>query len=80
MWRNNVATNERSNWTTIPKGYNMYNLSYAGKIEFDSQLPLSGKNVVLIPYISGSGFDKIGQDDKNLIQILADLKVDYLHS
>ena len=43
----------------------MYNLSYAGKIEFDSQLPLSGKNIVLIPYISGSGFDdKIGQDDK----------------
>ncbi len=65
VWRNNVATNERSNWTTIPKGYNMYNLSYAGKIEFDSQLPFSGKNIVLIPYISGSGFDdKIGQDDK----------------
>ena len=41
----------------------MYNLSYAGKIEFDSDLPLSGKNITLIPYISGSGFDdKIGNE------------------
>lgn len=57
VWRNNVQTNERSNWTSIPKGYNMYNLSYAGKIEFDENLPLIGKNIVLIPYVSGSGFD-----------------------
>tara|TARA_B100001057_G_scaffold500074_1_gene613335 strand:- start:101 stop:2332 length:2232 start_codon:yes stop_codon:yes gene_type:complete len=65
VWRNNVATNEKSNWTTIPKGYNMYNLSYAGKIEFDTDLPFSGKNIILIPYISGSGFDdKIGLEDK----------------
>ena len=65
VWRNNVVTNEKSNWTTIPKGYNMYNLSYAGKIEFDTDLPFSGKNIILIPYISGSGFDdKIGLEDK----------------
>ncbi|MFL3022086.1 MAG: DUF5916 domain-containing protein [Cytophagales bacterium] len=65
VWRNNVATNEKSNWTTIPKGYNMYNLSYAGQIEFDTDLPFSGKNIILIPYISGSGFDdKIGLEDK----------------
>ena len=65
VWRNNVVTNERSNWTSIPKGYNMYNLSYAGKIEFDSELPLPGKNIILIPYISGSGFDdKIGSENK----------------
>ena len=43
----------------------MYNLSYAGKIEFDTDLPFSGKNIILIPYISGSGFDdKIGLEDK----------------
>ena len=65
VWRNNVVTNERSNWTSIPKGYNMYNLSYAGKIEFDTDLPFSGKNIILIPYVSGSGFDdKIGLEDK----------------
>ena len=39
VWRNNTKINERSNWTAIPKGYNSYNLSYAGKIEFDSDLP-----------------------------------------
>ena len=77
VWRNNTKINERSNWTAIPKGYNSYNLSYAGKIEFDSNLPKPGKNITLIPYISGSGFDdKINNDNKKFQPDLGlDLKV-----
>ncbi len=63
--RNNLARSEWSNWTAIPKGYFPYNLSYAGKIEFDSDLPKPGKNIVIIPYVSGSGLDdKISFNNK----------------
>ena len=63
--RNNLAKSEWSNWTALPKGYFPYNLSYAGKVEFDSELPKPGKNIVLIPYVSGSGLnDNVSFENK----------------
>ena len=66
VWRHNLKSNEQSNWTAIPRGYNDYNLSLAGELIFDGKLPKPGKNIILIPYLSGSAYnDFITNESKN---------------
>ena len=66
VWRHNLKSNEQSNWTAIPRGYNDYNLSLAGELIFETKLTKPGKNIILIPYLSGSGYkDYITNESKN---------------
>jgi len=77
VWRHNLKSNEQSNWTAIPKGYNDYNLSLAGELVFESKLPKPGQNVILIPYLSGSGIkDYINNENQKFNPDLGlDMKV-----
>ena len=54
-YRGNSKINENSVWTIIPLGYSVANLSMTGEIEFEYPLKKSSQNLVLIPYVSGSG-------------------------
>ena len=54
-YRGNSKIDENSVWTIIPLGFSPANLSMTGEIEFQYPLKKSSQNLVLIPYISGSG-------------------------
>ncbi len=53
--RQDLKRNEQSSWSAIPRGINVSNLAYEGKLIFDGELPPSGANIVLNPYITGGG-------------------------
>ena len=53
--RNNLALNEQSTWSSIPLGFNVATLNKMGSIEFSEELPKSGANVAIIPYVSFGG-------------------------
>ena len=65
-YRGNSKINESSVWTVIPLGYSPANLSMTGELEFEYPLKKSSQNLVVIPYISGSGIrNKISEPDKD---------------
>ena len=57
-YRFDTQSNERTNWTQIPRNQWMFNLGYTGEIRFSNGLSASGGKVSVIPYVSGS----YGQD------------------
>ncbi|MCB0845318.1 MAG: carbohydrate binding family 9 domain-containing protein [Bacteroidetes bacterium] len=57
-WRINFARddykrNERTNWSWIPRNFRNTNLAYTGVLIWDKPLKKPGKNISVIPFISG---------------------------
>jgi hypothetical protein len=59
--RNDRNANERSSWFPVPIQFNINNLAFTGKIEWEQPLVKNGSNIVLIPYLSGG----VAKDYKN---------------
>ncbi len=54
--RQDLKRNEQSTWSPIPRGINVSNLAYEGKLVFEGKLPPTGANIVLNPYITTGAF------------------------
>ncbi|MEY4926260.1 MAG: hypothetical protein RI894_696 [Bacteroidota bacterium] len=54
--RQDLKRNEQSTWSAIPRGINVSNLAYEGKLVFEGKLPPTGANIVLNPYLTGGAF------------------------
>ena len=53
-YRFDTQSNERTNWTRIPRNQWMFNLGYTGELRFERGLNTTGGRISLIPYVSGS--------------------------
>lgn len=63
--RNDSKQNERTNWTWIPRVFRSYSLANTGELIWDKPLRKPGKNVSLIPYVTGGVTQNI-EDLENL--------------
>ncbi|MFT4665954.1 MAG: hypothetical protein ACI8YQ_002053 [Polaribacter sp.] len=52
-YRNDTQCNEISTWVNIPREYILMDMNYMGDMIWEKPLDKPGKNVSLIPYISG---------------------------
>ena len=48
--RNNLFINERSSWAPVPRNFRMIDINFNGKMIWDEQPPLPGKNFSIIPF------------------------------
>jgi hypothetical protein len=51
--RVDMKNNESSIWTQVPLNFRNYNLGFTGSLIWDNRPPAPGKNIVLIPYVTG---------------------------
>ncbi len=75
--RNDLRQNERSTWTRVERPFRPSNLSFSGRLAWDSIPPTAGTNISIIPYTSGSAVhDFENNEDLDLTgSIGADAKV-----
>ncbi len=59
--RSDLKSNEYSTWTRIPINLSFYDFGYTGALLWDGAPPLPGKNVSVIPYMTGG----VNQDREN---------------
>ncbi|WP_420315933.1 DUF5916 domain-containing protein [Ekhidna sp.] len=52
--RNNLKQNERTAWIQVPQGYRMSNMTFSGRLIWDSPPKPAGPNVTVIPYVASS--------------------------
>jgi len=52
--RVDMKNNQYSVWTRVPVNFRIYDLGYTGKLKWDVAPSTPGKNVVLIPFATGS--------------------------
>ena len=52
--RADLKNNEYSTWTHVPVNLQFYDFGYTGSLLWDASPPLPGRNVSVIPYITGS--------------------------
>lgn len=57
--RIDAKSNEYSTWTKVPRNFRSYDLGYTGLLQWDAAPPDAGKNISVIPYITGN----INQDN-----------------
>ncbi|NNC93980.1 MAG: carbohydrate binding family 9 domain-containing protein, partial [Chitinophagales bacterium] len=48
--RQDLKLNESSTWVRVPRGFNVANLAYHGKLIWDQPPPKPGANIAIIPY------------------------------
>ena len=53
-YRNDTQTGERSTWVRIPQNRIIMDMTYMGKLIWDKPLKKAGKNISVIPYVSGA--------------------------
>lgn len=51
--RNNQKRNERSTWIQVPQQFRASDMTYSGKLAWDTPPPEAGTNMAFIPYVSG---------------------------
>ncbi len=75
--RNNLHANEQSTWSYVPKGYNVANMAFNGKLDFpDGKLPKAIPNIVAIPYFTiGFGDDYVADTRESLMNVGGDAKI-----
>lgn len=54
--RNNIVKNEISSWVPVPMNFTFNNLAYSGFMDWSEDIPPTGTNLSVIPYVSGDGF------------------------
>ncbi|MCI4669609.1 MAG: carbohydrate binding family 9 domain-containing protein [Bacteroidia bacterium] len=62
-YRFDQQSNERSIWPTLPREQFITNLAFCGDLKWNEPLGKPGKNVVLIPYVSGAMSQNIEEGD-----------------
>lgn len=59
--RVDAKANEYSTWTKVPRNFRSYDLGYTGLLNWDAPPPAAGKNISVIPYVTGNiNGDKAG--------------------
>lgn len=53
-YRFNTQRNEITTWANIPQNQKLTNLSYMGEIHWEEPLKKHGKNIAIIPYVTGN--------------------------
>jgi len=53
--RNNLLTNERSAWSLIPRNFRLIDINFNGEMVWNENPPPPGTNLVMIPYLAGTG-------------------------
>ncbi len=61
--RNNLKSNVQSAWIQVPQGFRPSNMTFSGKINWDTPPKPAGANVALIPYLAASA-GKNHEDDE----------------
>ena len=61
--RNDLSQNERSTWTRVERQFRPSTLSFSGRLAWDSIPPSAGSNISVIPYVSGSGFHDLENNE-----------------
>lgn len=64
--RQNLKINETSNWSRVPRIYNISFLPYAGKLIWEETPKKAGKNISLIPYLTIRQFSDYQQKNNQL--------------
>lgn len=52
--RNNLKRNVQSAWIQVPQGYRPSNMTFSGKLNWDTPPKSAGSNITLIPYVAAS--------------------------
>jgi len=52
--RNNLKRNERTAWISVPQGYRMSNMTFSGRLIWDTPPKPAGPNITVIPYVATS--------------------------
>lgn len=52
--RNNQKRNERTTWIQVPQVFRASDMTYTGKLVWDTPPPEAGQNLTLIPYVTGA--------------------------
>ena len=60
--RYDSQTNERTNWTWIPRNFQSASMAFTARLIWDKPLKKSGKNISIIPYLSGEYVDDFEDD------------------
>jgi hypothetical protein len=61
--RVDAKSNEYSTWAKVPRNFRSYDLGYTGLLTWDAAPPDAGKNISLIPYVTGNiNQNKAGND------------------
>ena len=63
--RLDLKNNERSSWAPVPQGYRPSSMSFAGRLNFEDELPKAGVNVSFIPFITG-GVSKNHEENESV--------------
>lgn len=53
--RHDLKNNQVSTWNFVPRQFGASNFGYAGKINWDDELPKPGPNISVIPYVAARG-------------------------
>jgi len=53
--RRDLKRNETSTWTDVKRQFRVSNLTFSGRLKWDSLPPPAGSNISFIPYLSGAG-------------------------
>lgn len=61
-YRNDTQTNEFSTWINIPREYILMDMNYMGNMQWETPLEKPGKNISIIPFVSG-GITRDFEDD-----------------
>jgi hypothetical protein len=65
-YRNDTRYNEITTWSNIPQNRIIMDLTYMGDMYWDEPLKKPGKNISVIPYVSGSAirdYENVNQDN-----------------
>jgi len=61
--RVDMKSNQYSGWTHVPANFNIYNMAYTGSLVWDKPPPSPGKNIVMIPHVTGG----VNSDQENSV-------------
>lgn len=65
--RQNLKINEMSNWARVPRNFNISSLPYAGLLKWAEPPPKVGRNIALIPYVTGRFYEDYQAGTRQLL-------------
>jgi len=63
-YRFDTQSNENSTWIRIPRNQVIFNLAFMGEMHWADAPPPQGKNISLIPFVTGSSFQDFEEGDE----------------
>lgn len=74
--RNDLKRNETSSWSRVPQNFNVGNLSFTGKMKWETPPKKVGLNYALIPSIAGGAqWDYLNDENRKVLNLGLDIKL-----